>query len=83
MRPAVLVSAILAGLIPSVVAAPADGIAASIISKFGKDLTAANHYGSPTPPWHPDSKPGWYYGSHPEEHPDLPCLTPVSRILRV
>lgn len=40
----------------------------------GFDLTSANHYGSPIPPWVPGSKPGWYYGPHPGDHPNLPCL---------
>ncbi|KAF9445374.1 hypothetical protein P691DRAFT_675758 [Macrolepiota fuliginosa MF-IS2] len=40
----------------------------------GLDLSNTNHYGSPIPPWLPGSKPGWYYGPHPGDHPDLPCL---------
>ncbi|KXN92433.1 hypothetical protein AN958_07992 [Leucoagaricus sp. SymC.cos] len=51
-------------------------MAASVIAKFGADLTADNYYGSPSPPWQPGSKPGWYYGPHPEKSPGLPCLTP-------
>lgn len=40
----------------------------------GFDLSNTNHYGAPIPPWEPGSKPGWYYGPHPGDHPDLPCL---------
>ncbi len=40
----------------------------------GFDLTSANHNGSPLPPWVSGSKPGWYYGPHPGNHPELPCL---------
>ncbi|KAF5348502.1 hypothetical protein D9756_009642 [Leucocoprinus leucothites] len=40
----------------------------------GFDLSSANHYGAPSPPWVHGSKPGWYYGPHPGNHPTLPCL---------
>jgi len=40
----------------------------------GADLSDTNHYGAPIPPWEPGCKPGWYYGPHPGDHPDLPCL---------
>lgn len=38
------------------------------------DLSNTNHYGAPIPPWAPGHKPGWYYGPHPGNHPQLPCL---------
>lgn len=78
MRTSALVAAIIAGLVPSAITAPAEAMTSVIVAKFGADLTADNHYGSPVPPWQSGSKPGWYYGGHPDEHPDLPCLTPVS-----
>ncbi|XP_006462998.1 hypothetical protein AGABI2DRAFT_194039 [Agaricus bisporus var. bisporus H97] len=40
----------------------------------GFDLSNNNHYGAPIPPWVSGSKPGWYYGPHPGDHPHLPCL---------
>ncbi|KAJ3562716.1 hypothetical protein NP233_g9399 [Leucocoprinus birnbaumii] len=40
----------------------------------GFDMSNTNHYGAPIPPWKPGSKPGWYYGPHPGNHPSLPCL---------
>ncbi|KDR74145.1 hypothetical protein GALMADRAFT_71683 [Galerina marginata CBS 339.88] len=40
----------------------------------GFDLSHDNKYGSPLEPWKHGSKPGWYYGSHPERYPYLPCL---------
>ncbi|KAJ7578989.1 hypothetical protein C8J56DRAFT_964525 [Mycena floridula] len=32
---------------------------------IGTQLSAANHYGSPIPPWEAGAKPGWYYGKSP------------------
>jgi hypothetical protein len=46
----------------------------------GMDLSNTNHYGAPIPPWAPGHKPGWYYGPHPGDHPDLPCLGGVRLI---
>ena len=43
----------------------------------GADLSAANRYGAPNPPWTLNSKPGWYYGSHPGLYVDIPCLSGV------
>jgi hypothetical protein len=40
----------------------------------GFDLSNTNNYGSPLPPWVHGNKPGWYYGPHPRDHPNLPCL---------
>lgn len=51
------------------------GISLNLGSIFGgADLSSTNHYGAPIPPWEPGCKPGWYYGPHPGDHPDLPCL---------
>ncbi|KAF5326303.1 hypothetical protein D9611_000909 [Ephemerocybe angulata] len=38
------------------------------------DFSPATHYNAPLAPWHPGSKPGWYFGQHPEKHPKLFCL---------
>ncbi|XP_006462991.1 hypothetical protein AGABI2DRAFT_194032 [Agaricus bisporus var. bisporus H97] len=76
MRTTALVVAIIAGLIPSAIAAPAEAMTSSIVAQLGADLTVNNYYGSPRPPWKSGSKPGWYYGTHPEKHPDVPHLTP-------
>jgi len=40
----------------------------------GADLSPANCYGAPNPPWILNSKPGWYYGNSPGLYPDLPSL---------
>ncbi|KAG5335816.1 hypothetical protein C0989_000245 [Termitomyces sp. Mn162] len=40
---------------------------------FNKDLSADNHYGAPIPPWAPNHKPGWYYGTS-NLCQDLLCL---------
>ncbi|PPQ90270.1 hypothetical protein CVT25_013095 [Psilocybe cyanescens] len=61
------------------------GVAASPVTLFGFDLTSVigfdltqtNHYGSPFPPWHPQGKPGWYYGDNPFLFPDIPCLSGI------
>ncbi|KAK0435735.1 hypothetical protein EV421DRAFT_1716457 [Armillaria borealis] len=41
-------------------------------------LNRGNFYGAPFPPWVQGSKPGWYYGDHPERvppfFPGLPWL---------
>ncbi|KAG5638410.1 hypothetical protein H0H81_000187 [Sphagnurus paluster] len=46
----------------------------NVQSVLGADLTAANHYGAPIPPWQRGTNPGWYHGNHPEKFPQLPCL---------
>jgi len=43
----------------------------------GYDLSQGNHYGSPIPPWQSGHKPGWYYGSSPQNHPGIPCLSGI------
>lgn len=37
----------------------------------------AHHFGAPSPPWKHGSKPGWYYSSNNDHHPDVFCLSPV------
>jgi hypothetical protein len=44
-------------------------------SLLGIDLSQANHYGAPIPPWNNGAHPGWYFGDHP--HPDLTHLQGV------
>ncbi|KNZ71861.1 hypothetical protein J132_05686 [Termitomyces sp. J132] len=43
---------------------------------FNKDLSADNHYGAPIPPWAPNHKPGWYYGTS-NLCQDLLCLNEI------
>ncbi|KAF8998243.1 hypothetical protein BDQ17DRAFT_1362265 [Cyathus striatus] len=43
-------------------------------SLIGFDLSQTNFFGSPFAPEKSGAKPGWYFGEHPERHPDLPCL---------
>ncbi|TFK37656.1 hypothetical protein BDQ12DRAFT_607294 [Crucibulum laeve] len=43
-------------------------------SLLGIDLTSSNNFGAPHAPWVPGSKPGWYFGNHPEQHRELTCL---------
>lgn len=40
-------------------------------------FNAAGHYNAPHPPWESGAKPGWYFGSHAGQYPDLFGLTPV------
>jgi hypothetical protein len=55
-------------LVSPVVAVPAaDSTNAALSATLGVSLTAANHYGSPIPPWQKGAKPGWYYGDHPDK----------------
>lgn len=41
---------------------------------LGVDLSPANSYGAPIPPWLPNYHPGWYYGDNPSDYPELACL---------
>jgi len=43
---------------------------------IGHDISFNNHYGAPNPPW-AGGRPGWYYGNHPSNHRQYPCLTGV------
>ncbi|KAG5634540.1 hypothetical protein H0H81_001570 [Sphagnurus paluster] len=72
MRVATLLTT--AALAASATATPLT-IGINVQSILGVDLTAANHYGAPIPPWQRGTYPGWYYGNHPEKFPNLPCLT--------
>ncbi|KAJ3575119.1 hypothetical protein NP233_g1317 [Leucocoprinus birnbaumii] len=74
MLTSAFISIILANITPSVFAGPLEASAAVILT--GKDLSAQNHYGAPSPPWHSGSKPGWYYGPHPSKSPTTLALTP-------
>ncbi|KAF9006930.1 hypothetical protein BDQ17DRAFT_248333 [Cyathus striatus] len=50
----------------------------------GVDLSHGNHYGAPVAPWQSGAKPGWYFGSHPGNHHELPCLTGlICKILKL
>lgn len=69
-----LFSAIISALASSTAAVPVEASAAILLSS--KDLSVQNYYGSPLPPWHSGSKPGWYYGPHPDKSPVTPALTP-------
>uniref|UniRef100_A0A8H8CEQ0 Uncharacterized protein n=1 Tax=Psilocybe cubensis TaxID=181762 RepID=A0A8H8CEQ0_PSICU len=69
----------------SAAAVAVSGVAASPVTIFGFDLTGVigfdltqtNHYGSPLPPWHPQGKPGWYFGNSPHLYPEIPCLSGI------
>ncbi|KAF9022926.1 hypothetical protein BDZ89DRAFT_923339, partial [Hymenopellis radicata] len=39
---------------------------ATLSAALGGELSLANHYGAPIPPWQKGCKPGWYYGDHPQ-----------------
>lgn len=42
---------------------------------LGINLSEANYYGAPIPPWNSDAHPGWYSGAHPDLFPALTCLS--------
>lgn len=46
-------------------------------SSVPSGFNAAGHYNAHLPPWETGAQPGWYYGSHADQYPDLFCLTPV------
>ncbi|KAG5641667.1 hypothetical protein DXG03_004516 [Asterophora parasitica] len=49
-------------------------VSVNVNAVLGSDLSAANFYGAPYPPWHPRGNPGWYFGDHGYLYPHLPCL---------
>ncbi|RDB21357.1 hypothetical protein Hypma_011385 [Hypsizygus marmoreus] len=45
-----------------------------LTSVLDVDLAETNAFGAPLAPWMSGSRPGWYYGNHPERYPYLWCL---------
>jgi len=63
------------------------GAAASPLERrglLGSDLSQANNYGAPIPPWGQGTYPGWYSGNQPNLFPGIPCLSgPICDILKL
>ncbi len=74
------VAVIFTTLAASSVAVTASPLSLDLKALLGIDLDRGNHYGAPIPPWNHGANPGWYFGSHPDRHPRLTCLSGVSHL---